>query len=178
MSSTHTHSGPGGYFQYILYDITSLGYVRENFDVMVTGIVQVCLTVVASGWFNQFEKSTECTHGLGKSYRRQNIYRQRDFDWCQYQSQSGIVRDESSRGTGQVRENLQLCISFLDRFSSPSTFLNKSKKIISIQFLKPAEILGMVNCLLSVFHLEVVASAYLWLYLKLGANDAASEGYS
>ncbi|KAK9901622.1 hypothetical protein WJX75_005298 [Coccomyxa subellipsoidea] len=40
MSGIHTHSGPGGYLQYILYIITSLGFVRESFDVLVGGIVE------------------------------------------------------------------------------------------------------------------------------------------
>ena len=41
LSGIHTHSGPGGYLQYILYIITSLGFVRESFDVLVAGIVEV-----------------------------------------------------------------------------------------------------------------------------------------
>jgi neutral ceramidase len=41
VSGIHTHSGPGGYLQYVLYIITSLGFVRESFDVLVTGIVEV-----------------------------------------------------------------------------------------------------------------------------------------
>jgi neutral ceramidase len=41
ISGTHTHSGPGGYLQYVLYIITSLGFVRESFDVLVGGILEV-----------------------------------------------------------------------------------------------------------------------------------------
>jgi Neutral/alkaline non-lysosomal ceramidase, N-terminal len=41
ISGIHTHSGPGGYLQYLLYDITSLGFVRESFDALVDGIVLV-----------------------------------------------------------------------------------------------------------------------------------------
>ncbi|KAK9816671.1 hypothetical protein WJX72_003530 [[Myrmecia] bisecta] len=40
ISGIHTHSGPGGYLQYILYIITSMGFVRESFDVLVGGIVE------------------------------------------------------------------------------------------------------------------------------------------
>ncbi|KER28637.1 hypothetical protein T265_13542 [Opisthorchis viverrini] len=40
LSATHTHSGPGGYFQYFLYSVTSLGFVKQNFDAMVTGIIK------------------------------------------------------------------------------------------------------------------------------------------
>ena len=39
ISGIHTHSGPGGYFQYVLYIITSLGFVRQSFDALVSGIV-------------------------------------------------------------------------------------------------------------------------------------------
>lgn len=42
ISGIHTHSGPAGYLQYLLYDITSMGFVRETFDVIVNGIVEVC----------------------------------------------------------------------------------------------------------------------------------------
>ncbi|RDX63063.1 Neutral ceramidase 1, partial [Mucuna pruriens] len=38
ISGIHTHAGPGGYLQYILYIITSFGFVRQSFDVIVDGI--------------------------------------------------------------------------------------------------------------------------------------------
>ncbi|KAJ7569271.1 hypothetical protein O6H91_01G069400 [Diphasiastrum complanatum] len=38
ISGIHTHSGPGGYLQYVLYIITSLGFVRQSFDALVDGI--------------------------------------------------------------------------------------------------------------------------------------------
>lgn len=41
LSGTHTHSGPGGYHHYVLYQVTSLGFVRESFDALVDGIVEV-----------------------------------------------------------------------------------------------------------------------------------------
>ncbi|XP_061167886.1 uncharacterized protein LOC133176834 [Saccostrea echinata] len=39
ISGTHTHSGPGGFHQYLLYDITSLGFVNETFLSLAAGIV-------------------------------------------------------------------------------------------------------------------------------------------
>ena len=41
LSGTHTHSGPAGYQQYLLYDVTSLGFIKETLDAMVEGIYQV-----------------------------------------------------------------------------------------------------------------------------------------
>ena len=49
ISGIHTHSGPAGYLQYLLYDITSLGFVRETFDVLVNGIVRVRAFPCCSG---------------------------------------------------------------------------------------------------------------------------------
>lgn len=44
MSGTHTHCGPGGYFQYTLFMITGNGYVKESTEPLVNGIVKVCVT--------------------------------------------------------------------------------------------------------------------------------------
>ncbi|KAJ4978338.1 hypothetical protein NE237_009118 [Protea cynaroides] len=38
ISGIHTHAGPGGYLQYVVYIITSLGFVRQSFDALVDGI--------------------------------------------------------------------------------------------------------------------------------------------
>ena len=40
LSGTHTHSGPGGYWQYVLFEVTSLGFVKESLDVIVDGVVE------------------------------------------------------------------------------------------------------------------------------------------
>lgn len=40
ISGIHTHAGPGGYLQYLIYSITSLGFVQQSFDAIVTAIVQ------------------------------------------------------------------------------------------------------------------------------------------
>ncbi|KAL0911790.1 hypothetical protein M5K25_019954 [Dendrobium thyrsiflorum] len=38
ISGIHTHAGPGGYLQYVVYIVTSLGFVQQSFDVIVDGI--------------------------------------------------------------------------------------------------------------------------------------------
>ncbi|NXC30382.1 ASAH2 ceramidase, partial [Campylorhamphus procurvoides] len=40
LSGTHTHSGPGGYFQYTLFWITSKGLIRPSLNAIVNGIVK------------------------------------------------------------------------------------------------------------------------------------------
>lgn len=38
ISGTHTHAGPGGYLQYVTYSVTSLGFVSQSFEALVTAI--------------------------------------------------------------------------------------------------------------------------------------------
>lgn len=41
ISGTHTHSGPGGFYQYVLLQLNSpQGFVEESFNVIVDGIVE------------------------------------------------------------------------------------------------------------------------------------------
>lgn len=43
LSGTHTHSGPSGYLQHLVYGVLSLGFYKPTFDVLVDGVVQVLL---------------------------------------------------------------------------------------------------------------------------------------
>lgn len=40
LSGTHTHSGPGGYSHYALYNLSILGFDKQNFECIVNGMVQ------------------------------------------------------------------------------------------------------------------------------------------
>jgi neutral ceramidase len=40
ISGTHTHSAPAGFLQYVLFQVTSLGYVEQAADAFVDGIAQ------------------------------------------------------------------------------------------------------------------------------------------
>jgi len=40
LSATHTHSGPGGFSHYALYNLTTFGFDKRNFNVIVDGIYQ------------------------------------------------------------------------------------------------------------------------------------------
>ena len=40
LSGTHTHSGPGGYSHYALYNLSILGFDKQNFECIVDGMVQ------------------------------------------------------------------------------------------------------------------------------------------
>ena len=43
LSSTHTHAGPAGFLQYVLYIITSQGFILNNFEAIVIGIIKVLI---------------------------------------------------------------------------------------------------------------------------------------
>jgi len=38
LSATHTHSGPAGFMQYLLFNVPNLGFIKETLDAMVAGI--------------------------------------------------------------------------------------------------------------------------------------------
>jgi neutral ceramidase len=40
ISGTHTHSGPGGYSHYLIYNLSMLGFNKQHFNCMVDGIFQ------------------------------------------------------------------------------------------------------------------------------------------
>ena len=41
LTATHTHSGPGGYFQYVMYGISTMGFHQQSLDALTTGILKV-----------------------------------------------------------------------------------------------------------------------------------------
>jgi neutral ceramidase len=43
LGATHTHAGPGGYSHYTLYNLTTFGFVPQNFEAIVAGITDSIL---------------------------------------------------------------------------------------------------------------------------------------
>ena len=43
LSATHTHSGAAGFLQYVLFEVSSLGFIEQTFNAMVDGIARVCM---------------------------------------------------------------------------------------------------------------------------------------
>jgi hypothetical protein len=43
LSATHTHSGPAGFLQYVLFEVSSLGFIEQTFNAMVDGIARVSM---------------------------------------------------------------------------------------------------------------------------------------
>lgn len=40
LSGTHSHSGPAGFFQFLLFEVTSLGYIKQSTESFVDGVVK------------------------------------------------------------------------------------------------------------------------------------------
>ena len=57
ISGIHTHSGPGGYLQYVLYDITSLGFVEQSWEAVVDGIA-----TVSAAHLPKVHEAGQCEH--------------------------------------------------------------------------------------------------------------------
>ncbi|GAB9474596.1 Neutral ceramidase [Globisporangium polare] len=69
LHASHTHAGPGGASAYFLYDLTILGFVGENFDAIVDGIldaVDAAHTSLAPGTV-RFSKGTVVDGGVNRS---------------------------------------------------------------------------------------------------------------
>ncbi|KAK6626773.1 hypothetical protein RUM44_009250 [Polyplax serrata] len=68
ISGTHTHSAPGGFLMYFLFDLPIRGFSTETFRALVNGIVQVGL---------HEEHPTRKTLGAGRSVYSAHINKQR-----------------------------------------------------------------------------------------------------
>jgi hypothetical protein len=88
LSGTHTHASAAGFLQYVLYSITSLGFVKQSFDALVDGIVEV----------RAHPPTTRCTaapptaarqHGQHRQHRQHNTLPCRTGrQYWQYSTQS------------------------------------------------------------------------------------------
>lgn len=68
LTATHTHSGPGGYSHYMLYNMTIFGFDPQNFEAIVEGIVEAILQ--ADGALAPARLSVEKGELVGASINR------------------------------------------------------------------------------------------------------------
>jgi neutral ceramidase len=40
LSATHTHAGPAGFMQYLLFNVPNLGFIKQTLDGLVQGITE------------------------------------------------------------------------------------------------------------------------------------------
>jgi neutral ceramidase len=72
LSATHTHSGPGGFSVYALYDLTTLGFNLQNYQAIVQGITESIVRAdqsVAKASIRTAEVETTTRVGVNRSAR-------------------------------------------------------------------------------------------------------------
>jgi len=49
LSATHTHQGPGGYLQYMMFSVTSFGFIEDSFQViLIFKVSMMCFRAICS----------------------------------------------------------------------------------------------------------------------------------
>lgn len=75
LTASHTHTGPNGYGHYALYNIPALGFKKDNFDIIISGIMQAidkAHTSMAAGTItiNQGELTNASVNRARAAFRR------------------------------------------------------------------------------------------------------------
>jgi len=128
ISGTHTHSGPAGFLQYILYQFTSLGYVQETMDAFVTGISNAIVEA-----HNNMQENVDITYSTGNQLFESNINRS---------PTSYLLNPADERSQypdGDTDKNMLLLkfatpdadIAMLNWYAVHGTSLNNTNKLIS-----------------------------------------------
>ncbi|GKA15363.1 neutral ceramidase 2-like protein [Tanacetum coccineum] len=69
ISGTNSHAGLGGYLQYVLYSVTSRGFIPQSFDVIVTAI-----EMINTLNFQQQKKQSKLCETYKQSYNAKPKY--------------------------------------------------------------------------------------------------------
>ena len=97
LTATHTHAGPGGYSEYALFSITSQGFIRQNFEAIVDGIMKVGTDRFSSSSLSLlslnsvFTIETEYHHSPWQHQKRRVNLCFRYSHWCRNQSLPDLI---------------------------------------------------------------------------------------
>jgi len=126
LSGIHTHSGPGGYLQYTIFDISTLGFVEDTFMSIVGGIVKAIETAhnsmtpghlyVSVGELTDASISRSPTSYLVNPQEERTLY-EHDTD-----KNMTVVRIVSENGTD---------LGMLNWFAVHATSMNNTNHLIS-----------------------------------------------
>ncbi|KAJ9531121.1 hypothetical protein QJQ45_000853 [Haematococcus lacustris] len=126
LSGTHTHASPAGFLQYVLYSLSSLGFVRQSFDAMVEGVVaavQEAHSRLAPGnlLFSQGRLSDASINRSPSAYAA-NPAAERAQYADDRDTVMSLVRVEDAQGRG---------LGLLNWFAVHCTSLNNTNRLIS-----------------------------------------------
>ncbi len=103
LSATHTHSGPGGFSHYTLYNLSSLGFDHQNFQAIVRGISESIFRAHGNLTPGRIAMASGEVHGLSKN-RSPEAYEQNPAaERARYDSNTDdsttVLRFEAQDGT-------------------------------------------------------------------------------
>jgi neutral ceramidase len=128
ISGTHTHSGPAGYLQYFLFQVTSLGYVSETLQAWIMGISNSVIMAI-----NDL-KPANIKIANGKLYDT-NINRSPTSYLLNPQEERDQYEDGDTDKNMMllkfVSEETQEPIGILNWFSVHGTSMNNTNKLVS-----------------------------------------------
>ncbi|CRL07958.1 CLUMA_CG020983, isoform A [Clunio marinus] len=137
ISGTHTHSGPAGFHMYVLYDLTSLGFVSETFIALVHGITQSIITAHNSMVEGRiFISETEINNA--------NINRSPWAYENNPEEEKAQYKDNTDKTLIQLRfmdKNNEKVLGAFNWFPVHATSMNSSNKLISSDNVGYASIL-------------------------------------
>ena len=129
ISGTHSHSGPAGFLQYVLYQFTSLGYVEETMDAFVEGISQAIVKA-----HNNLEEGS-ISYTTGNKLMDSNINRSPSSYLLNPEDERALYED-----LGDTDKNMLLLkfasaqgtdLGMLNWFAVHGTCMNNTNKLIS-----------------------------------------------
>jgi len=126
MSGIHTHSGPGGYLQYAIFDISTLGFNRESFDAVVDGIVKSIEdahnSMVPGHLYVSVGELTDASINRSPTSYLDNPKEERDLYQYDTDKNMTVVKFVSENGTD---------IGMLNWFAVHATSMNNTNHLIS-----------------------------------------------
>uniref|UniRef100_A0A7S3GC45 Neutral ceramidase n=1 Tax=Palpitomonas bilix TaxID=652834 RepID=A0A7S3GC45_9EUKA len=127
ISGTHTHSGPGGFSWYALYDMTTFGFAKENFEAVVNGIVNAIERAhdsVEPGCTLTYTRGT--LHGASANRSPYSYLQNPEEERNQYDgnvdSEHTVIRIDDANGKPR---------GLIDIFAVHGTSMNNKNRLIS-----------------------------------------------
>eukprot|EP01043_Picozoa_sp_COSAG02_P036303 COSAG02_NODE_2650_length_8327_cov_247.925620_1_plen_867_part_00 len=129
-SVTHAHAGPAGYFQYMLFDTMSMGFINQTFEAITGGIVQAI--VQAEGSLAPGTLSLGRADVSDGGYNRSptsyllNPHAERSMYATDHDDEMTLLR-LAHRGSGDVNTD----IGMFSWFAVHPTNMNRSNTLVS-----------------------------------------------
>jgi len=167
LTATHTHSGPGGFSTYTLYNLTTFGFSRENFNTIIDGIV----AAIDRAQNNMVPAQIKIASGdlTGISYSRSpqayllNPQSERDRYQGDTDTQMTLVRFDSLAGKP---------IGMINWFPIHGVSMNNKNQLINGDNKGYAEYLFEKD-----FNSDYGPSAYVAAFAQANAGDVSPNPY-